>query len=158
MTSRQRVGPYALALLLLLGVQAAGCGEVAVGVHAAPRADLRLEGPVVLTRFGNGDQEVSGTVVNLGDVEAFDVEVTLTTFVADAFGRLVPFETVPDVPVFGVVQGTQTLVPGERGTFAVLLPAPRPRIREVDVDIGDRFPARGVLFFFFSPGVIIITG
>jgi hypothetical protein len=154
----RRIRPQALALLLLLGVPAGGCGEVVVGFDSAARADLRLDGAITIVRFGNGDQEVSGTVVNVGDLEAHDVEVTLTTFVLDSFGTLVAFETVPGVPVFDVVHGTRMLFPGEQGTFAVLLPAPRPRIRQVDVDIGARFPPSGFLFFFFSPGVVIITG
>ncbi len=137
----------------------AGCGEVVLGFDSRSRADLRLDGPVTVTRHADGDQTVSGTVVNAGDVEAFDIEVTLTLFVIDGAGVLVPWETVaPPVPVFDVVFGTRTLHPGERGVFAVLLPG-RPPIEQVDVDIGARFlSSSGFVFFFFSPGLVIITG
>lgn len=151
---RVRLHATAFALVALL---LAGCGEVVLGFTSGPVAALRLEGTVTVVRHANGDQEVRGAVVNVGDRVADQVEATLTLYVLDAFGHVIPWETVtPPVPVFDDLFGTQTLHPGERGTFAVLLPG-RPPIVRVDVDLGARFPSDGFLFFFFSPGLVIIT-
>lgn len=143
-----------LAVLAVLAALAAGCGEVVVAFDGGRRADLRVDGPVTIVQGADGTQTVSGRVVNLGDVTAQDVEVTLTTF----SGGL-PWETVPNVPVFNEVDLSDRLRPGEGGTFAVLFPPPRPLIEAVDVEIRARFPAlEGVFFFFFSPGLVIIGG
>ncbi len=146
-----------LPVLLLVAGLAAGCGEVVVSSQAV--ADLRVEGPVTITAAAGGDQTVTGTVVNSGDLTADQVQVTLTIFAADVFGQPFVFETVPNVPVFDTIHGTQTLFPGERGTFTVLFPAPRPRIVDVDVQIEARFRPDGTFFFFlFTPGIVITDG
>lgn len=153
-----------LGLLLLTGL-AAGCGDVVVGatlgspVVASPAvADLRVEGPVTITVDASGGQTVQGTVVNTGSLVADGVQVVLTLFVADAFGRPFAFETVPGIPVFDTVHGTRTLFPGERGTFAVFLPA-RPPIVDVDVQIEALFRPDGqFVFFIVTPGIVIIIG
>lgn len=152
--SRRQVLP----VLLLAALFAAGCGEIVVAYDSRNRADLRLAADPTVVRHANGDQEVSGSVLNLGDLAAFDVEVTLTTYVLDAGGTLRPWETVPSVPVFDSTFGTRALFPGEEGTFTVLLLGPRPLIEAVDVEIAARFPSGDFIFFFFSPGLVIIIG
>ncbi len=154
------VGPL-LALLLLVSGLAAGCGEATVGVAfgSAPVAKLAVEGAVTVTADPFGEQTVVGTIVNVGDLRADLVEVTLDVFVADAFGDLRAWQTVIGVPVFNRLDGTQTLFPGERGDFTVVFRPPTPPIRQVDVTIGASFAPDGRFFFFiFTPGLVIIGG
>jgi hypothetical protein len=142
-------------LLLVAGLAAGGCG-VAVAVDTFGVADLRVEEPVTITVEPDGAQTVEGTVVNRGDLTADQVQVTLTIFVADRFGRLVAFQTVPGVRVFNRFDGSQTLFPGEHGDFAVFFPFTFPRIRDVDVQIEARFrPDGGFFFFIFTPVIVI---
>jgi hypothetical protein len=146
----------ALPAILAAGLLLAGCGGVVLGVASHRGADLRVDDPVTVTVTPAG-QVVSGRVVNAGDVTAHSVEVTLTTFVADASGRVVPFQTLLGVPVVNEADGTSRLFPGDAGTFALLV-AGSPAIEAVDVEIRARFPAVGDGFFFFllSPGLVII--
>ncbi len=140
-------------LLLVAGLAAGGCGA-AVAVDTFGVADLRVEGPVTITLDPFAGQTVSGTVVNLGDLVADDVQVTLTLF--DAFGNQIFLEPAPLVPVVNPIDRTQTLFPGEHGDFAVFFPFTFPRIRDVDVQIEAQFRPDGRFqFFFFTPGVFI---
>jgi hypothetical protein len=144
------------AILLVAGLAAGGCG-VAVAVDTFGVADLRVEEPVTITVDPFAGQTVSGTVVNLGDLVADDVQVTLTVFAVDAFGRRIFLDEILRVPVVNPIDRTQTLFPGEHGDFAVFFPFTLPRIRDVDVQIEAQFRADGQFqFFFFTPGVVFI--
>ncbi len=157
----RRGGPLLALLLCLPSGLAAGCGEgtVAVAFATAPVAQLAVDGAITVAVDPFGNQTVSGTIVNTGDVRADQVEVTLDVFVLDAFGRLVPWQTVIGLPVFNRTTGTRTLLPGERGDFAVVFRPPTPPIRQVDVTIGARFaPDGGFFVFIFTPGLVIIGG
>ncbi|HWP34642.1 MAG TPA: hypothetical protein VNM66_03515, partial [Thermodesulfobacteriota bacterium] len=143
------------AATVLGGLLAGGCGGVLVGA-ASPAADLRVEGPVTVRRQASGAQTLVGTVVNLGPRRADAVEVTLTLFVQDPSGRPVPWVTIADRPVVSRADGTQTLFPGSRGDFVVVVEGVPPVV-DLDVEIAARLPPDGTLVVFFvTPGLFVI--
>lgn len=152
----RRLGPTALPVLLLAALLAAGCGEVVVA-GGPGRADLRLVADPAVTRFADGDQVVWGWIENAGELTATDVRVTVMTFVDDLHGVPVRYADF-DLPVANEVDGLTTLFPGERGFFETPILGGAPPIAFVDVEIRARFHGSGFIFFFFSPGLVIITG